>query len=161
MAILKTTTINGTLNNINITPPSGSAGTLTIGAGKTLTVDLSYEGNTSKEKYVFSADAEGNIRMNGEVIVTKGQGAESINNRTAKTINDKTQVVAQLVKALERNTGSDNSTTWSSADGKWYNEAFDGVTVLVSTTTINTGLWDPMERSTVFDPKLTPKKDGD
>ena len=116
------------------------------------------EGNTSKEKYVFSADAEGNIRMNGEVIVTKGQGAESINNRTAKTINDKTQVVTQLVKALERNTGSDNATTWSSADGKWYNEAFDGVTVLVSTTTINTGLWDPMERSTVFDPKLTPSQ---
>lgn len=116
------------------------------------------EGNTSKEKYVFSADAEGNIRMNGEVIVTKGQGAESINNRTAKTINDKTQVVTQLVKALERNTGSDNSTTWSSADGKWYNEAFDGVTVLVSTTTINTGLWDPMERSTVFDTKLTPSQ---
>lgn len=116
------------------------------------------EGNTSKEKYVFSADAEGNIRMNGEVIVTKGQGAESINNRTAKTINDKTQVVTQLVKALERNTGSDNSTAWSSADGKWYNEAFDGVTVLVSTTTINTGLWDPMERSTVFDPKLTPNQ---
>lgn len=116
------------------------------------------EGNTSKEKYVFSADTEGNIRMDGEVIVTKGQGAESINNRTAKTINDKTQVVTQLVKALERNTGSDNSTTWSSADGKWYNEAFDGVTVLVSTTTINTGLWDPMERSTVFDPKLTPSQ---
>lgn len=116
------------------------------------------EGNTSKEKYVFSADAEGNIRMNGEVIVTKSQGAESISNRTAKTINDKTQVVTQLVKALERNTGSDNSTTWSSADGKWYNEAFDGVTVLVSTTTINTGLWDPMERSTVFDTKLTPSQ---
>ena len=116
------------------------------------------EGRTSKEKYVFSADAEGNIRMNGEVIVTKSQGAESISNRTAKTINDKTQVVTQLVKALERNTGSDNSTTWSSADGKWYNEAFDGVTVLVSTTTINTGLWDPMERSTVFDPKLTPSQ---
>ena len=116
------------------------------------------EGNTSKEKYVFSADAEGNIRMNGEVIVTKSQGAESISNRTAKTINDKTQVVTQLVKALERNTGNDNSTAWSSADGKWYNEAFDGVTVLVSTTTINTGLWDPMERSTVFDPKLTPSQ---
>lgn len=116
------------------------------------------EGRTSKEKYVFSADAEGNIRMNGEVIVTKSQGAESISNRTAKTINDKTQVVTQLVKALERNTGSDNSTTWSRADGKWYNEAFDGVTVLVSTTTINTGLWDPMERSTVFDPKLTPSQ---
>ena len=116
------------------------------------------EGNASKEKYVFSADAEGNIRMNGEVIVTKGQGVESISNRTAKTINDKTQVVTQLVKALERNTGKDNSTAWSMTDKKWYNEAFDGVTVLVSTTTINTGLWDPMERSTVFDPKLTPSQ---
>lgn len=116
------------------------------------------EGNASKEKYVFSADAEGNIRMNGEVIVTKGQGVESISNRTAKTINDKTQVVTQLVKALERNTGNDNSTAWSMTDKKWYNEAFDGVTVLVSTTTINTGLWDPMERSTVFDTKLTPSQ---
>ena len=32
------------------------------------------------------------------------------------------------------------------------------MTVLVSTTTINTGLWDPMERSTVFDTKLTPSQ---
>lgn len=118
------------------------------------------EGNTSKEKYVFSADAEGNIRMNGTTILTKGQGVESISDRTAKIINDKTDVVNQLVKSLERNAGSDNSTAWSSADGKWYNEAFDGVTVLVSTTTINTGLWDPMERSTVFDTKLTPKNTG-
>lgn len=118
------------------------------------------EENTSKEKYVFSADTEGNIRMNDTVILTKNQGVESISDRTAKVINDKTDVVNQLVKALERNTGDDNSTTWSSADGKWYNEAFDGVTVLVSTTTINTGLWDPMERSTVFDTKLTPKNTG-
>ena len=116
------------------------------------------EGNTSKEKYVFSTDTEGNIKMNDEVILTKGQGAESINNRTAKTINDKTQVVTQLVKALERNTGSDNSTTWSMTDKKWYNEAFDGVTVYVQTTAIHTGLWDPMERTTVFDPKLTPSQ---
>lgn len=116
------------------------------------------EGNTSKEKYVFSTDTEGNIKMNDEVILTKGQGIENIINRTAKVINDKTQVVTQLVKALERNTGSDNSTTWSMTNGKWYNEGFDGVTVLVSTTTINTGLWDPMERSTVFDPKLTPSQ---
>ena len=82
----------------------------------------------------------------------------STTGMTSKTINDKTQVVTQLVKALERNTGNDNSTAWSMTDKKWYNEAFDGVTVLVSTTTINTGLWDPMERSTVFDPKLTPSQ---
>lgn len=118
------------------------------------------EGNTSTEKYVFSTDTEGNIRMNGTTILTKGQGIENIINRTAKVINDKTDVVNQLVKALERNAGDDDSTAWTSGDGKWYNEAFDGVTVLVTTTTINTGLWDPMERSTVFDPKLTPKNTG-
>lgn len=118
------------------------------------------EGNTSKEKYVFSTDTEGNIRMNGTTILTKGQGIENIINRTAKVINDKTDVVTQLVKSLERNTGDDASAIWSMTDKRWYNEAFDGVTVLVSTTTINTGLWDPMERSTVFDPKLTPKNTG-
>lgn len=118
------------------------------------------EGNTSTEKYVFSADAEGNIRMNGTTILTKGQGVESISDRTAKVINDKTDVVNQLVKALERNTGDDDSTLWSMTDKRWYNEAFDGITVLVSTTTINTGLWDPMERTTIFDTKLTPKNTG-
>lgn len=116
------------------------------------------EGNTSKEKYVFSADAEGNILMNGTTILTKGQGIENIINRTAKVINDKTDVVNQLVKALERNTGSDDSTLWSMTDKRWYNEAFDGVTVYVQTTVIHTGLWDPMERTTVFDTKLTPSQ---
>ena len=116
------------------------------------------EGNTSTEKYVFSTDTEGNIRMNGEVILTKGQGIENIINRTAKVINDKTDVVNQLVKALERNTGDDDSTLWSMTDSKWYNEAFDGVTVYVQTTVIHTGLWDPMERTTVFDTKLTPNQ---
>lgn len=116
------------------------------------------EGNTSTEKYVFSADTEGNIRMNDEVILTKGQGIENIINRTAKVINDKTDVVNQLVKALERNTGDDDSTLWSMTDKRWYNEAFDGVTVYVQTTVIHTGLWDPMERTTVFDTKLTPNQ---
>lgn len=117
------------------------------------------EGNTSTEKYVFSADCDGNIRMNDEVILTKNQGVESISNRTARSINDKTEVVTQLAKALERNSGSDTSAIWA-PDGKWYNEAFDGVTVYVQTTVIHTGLWEPMERTTIFDTKLTPKNTG-
>lgn len=115
------------------------------------------EGDTSTEKYVFRCDTEGNILMNDTVILTKNQGVESISNRTAKSINDKTDVVNLLVKALERNSGNDNSTTWSMTDSKWYNEAFDGITVYVQTTAIHTGLWEPMERTTVFDTKLTPK----
>lgn len=116
------------------------------------------EGDTSKEKYVFSADTEGNIKMNDTIILTKGQSVENISNRTAKTINDKTDVVNQLVKALERNAGDDDSAAWSMTDSKWYNEAFDGVTVYVQTTVIHTGLWDPMERTTIFDTKLTPSQ---
>lgn len=115
------------------------------------------EGNTSTEKYVFRCDTEGNILMNDTVILTKNQGIESISNRTAKSINDKTEVVTQLVKALERNAGNDASAIWASGDGKWYNEAFDGITVYVQTTEIHTGFWDDMCRTTVFDPKLTPK----
>ena len=115
------------------------------------------KGDKSTEKYVFSADCDGNIFMNDEVILTKGQGTENIINRTAKAINDNTDVVTQLVKALERNAGNDTEASWA-PDGKWYNEAFDGITVYVQTTTINTGLWDPMERTTVFDPKLTPSQ---
>ena len=114
------------------------------------------EGDTSIEKYVFRTDTEGNVLMNDTVILTKSQGVESISNRTAKSINDKTCIVTQLVKALERNSGSDTSAIWA-PDGKWYNEAFDGITVLVTTTEVHTGFWEPLERTTVFDPKLTPK----
>ena len=117
------------------------------------------EGDTSTEKYVFKTDTEGNILMNDTVILTKSQGVESINNRTARSINDKTGVVTQLVKVLERNSGNDTSAIWA-PDGKWYNEAFDGITVYVQKTDIHTGLWEPMERTTVFDTKLTPKNTG-
>ena len=53
------------------------------------------------------------------------------------------------------NEGNDKEASWASGDGKWYNEAFDGVTYMVNTTVINVGLWDPMERSTVLDPMQT------
>ena len=98
--------------------------------------------------------------MNDTVILTKGQGVESLSNRTAKTINNKTGVVTQLVKALERNSGNDTSALWASDDGKWYNEAFDGITVLVTKTEVHTGMWEPLERTTIFDVKLTPNQNS-
>lgn len=118
------------------------------------------KGDTTYTKYVFRVDTEGNILMNDTVILTKGQGVESLSNRTAKTINNKTGVVTQLVKALERNSGNDTSALWASDDGKWYNEAFDGITVLVTKTEVHTGMWEPLERTTIFDVKLTPNQNS-
>lgn len=117
------------------------------------------KGDTYTDKYIFKADAEGNILMNGTVILTKGQGVESLSNTKAKEINNKTDVVTQLVKALERNSGNDNSVIWA-PDGKWYNEAFDGITVLVTKTEVHIGMWSPLEKSTVFDVKLTPNQNS-
>ena len=112
--------------------------------------------DTKYEKYIFSCDTEGNIKMNNKIILKKGYGVERITDVKAKNINDRTGIVTQLFEALEHNTGKDNTAIWASGDGKWYNEAFDGVTILVSTTQIHVGYWDPQLRTTVFDTKLTP-----
>ena len=113
---------------------------------------------TESTKYIFRAETSGDITMNGGTILNKTQTASSLSG-TAKTINDKTLVVDKLVKALERNTGDDTEAIWAT-DGKWYNEAFDGVTVLKQVTTITVKLKDPAERMSVLDPKLTPKSSG-
>lgn len=110
-------------------------------------------------KYVFSSDTSGNILMNGSVILTKNQDASALSNATAKNINNRTYIVDKLVKAIERNTGSDSGAT-NVSDGAWYNEAFDGITVIVQTTVLETGMIDPATRTAVLDVKLTPKNKG-
>lgn len=115
-------------------------------------------GNANTVYYTFSSDASGNILMNGTVILTKNQGVQSLSG-IASQINARTLVVSKLVDALERNAGNDSGATWVS-DGKWYNEIFDGITVAVSATQIETGFVTPGERMTVQDPKLNTKSSG-
>ena len=62
--------------------------------------------------------------------------------------------------AIERNTGNDTECPWALDDGHWYNEAFDGITIAVSETKVLTGFINPYERTSVFDPQLTPKSSG-
>ena len=113
------------------------------------------EGNTNTEYYTFSSDISGNILMNGSIILTKDQGIESLTGK-ALAINSRTLVVSKLVDAIERNTGDDSEATWVS-DGAWYNEAFDGITVAISTTVLTTGYINPPERISILDPKLDTK----
>ncbi|MBR4981975.1 MAG: hypothetical protein IKY94_05395 [Lachnospiraceae bacterium] len=117
------------------------------------------EGNTNTVKYTFSSDTSGNILMNGQVILTKNQGVESLTG-TALAINSRTLVVTKLVDSIERNKGNDPQASWSNGDGRWYNESFDGITVLVSTTVLETAYNSPRERVALLDPKLTVKSNG-
>lgn len=117
-----------------------------------------YERGTNTEVYTFSSDTSGNILMNGSVILTKDQGVESLSG-TALAINSRTYVVTKLVDSIERNTGNDGKAEWVS-DGHWYNEAYDGISVVVSTTALTTGYNDPAERTSILDPKLNTRGKG-
>lgn len=126
--------------------------------------------STSEQFYTFTADYKGNIKMNGTTILTKGQGKSYIKKlkdepndspkKIAWDINAKTLVLEKLCDALERNRGYDDDAAWAGSDGKWYNEAFDGITYEEITTKIETGMIEPTERSSVLDPKLCPINQG-
>lgn len=111
--------------------------------------------------YTFSSDVEGNILMNGQVILKKNEGVEKLSG-TAKEIDDYTKVVTNLVNSLTRNAGNDKSASWAT-DGKWYNEAYDGVSIAIYSAQIDVGI-DGYEglnyRTCVLDPNLTPSSAG-
>lgn len=122
---------------------------------------------TTKEYYRFYADTSGNIYMVegnsvdavensvGTVVLTKGQGADSLSGQ-ALFLDKRTQAVTKLIAALERNSGNDMTASWVS-DGKWYNEAYDGVIIVVQMTELEIGFQYPSIRGLVLDPKLCPK----
>lgn len=79
----------------------------------------------------------------------------------AKCINQRTQIVDKLIQAVEAGTGYDagipgkaNAPSWRSP--YWYNEAFDGISVVVDSTVLEVGFMSPSERQIVLDPKLIP-----
>lgn len=69
---------------------------------------------------------------------------------------ENTGIVEELYKQLQEGTGSDKATPWSKADGQWYFEAFDGLTIAKFDTTLSVGFIDPYERTSVLDPEIIP-----
>lgn len=126
---------------------------------------------TAVTYYTFFTNTQGELRVkvgsslaasstisgetDGQLVLSKGQTAANITDTKIKKINDKTHIVTKLVAALETNTGGDSDATWV-GDGAWYNEAFDGITIVQSKTTLKLGFIKPFSRVSVIDPKLCP-----
>ena len=120
---------------------------------------------TLNKFYRFYSDISGNIYMVegssisevennvGSIILTKSQGVDSLRS-TAKLIDNKTYVIRKLLAAIERNTGNDATASWVS-DGRWYNEAYSGIIIMVQRTGLDIGFNNGL-RNTVLDPKLIP-----
>jgi len=87
----------------------------------------------------------------------KASSLESILTGDAKAVDIRTKLITNFVTALERNAGNDTSASWAS-DGKWYNEAFDGVYVVRQQTNIRVGL--DGKKVLALDPNLTPASSG-
>ena len=123
--------------------------------------------NPSYSTYTFYTDTYGNVRCtknntspseaSGTIVATKGSSNITGGDSAMQEIAKKTGIIKALRSGLVSNEGDDTEAPWAS-DGKWYNEAFDGVTYLYAVSTIDIGIWDPLERSTVLDPKDTPQQ---
>jgi len=93
-------------------------------------------------------------------VATKGVKATDLAatlSGDAKALDERTKIITNFVTALERNTGNDRSASWAS-DGKWYNEAFDGIYVVRQQTNIQVGL--DGKKILALDPNLTPSSSG-
>lgn len=134
---------------------------------------------TETHTYTFFTNTKGELRMttdqtiissdgDGELVLSKGQDPSSVSGK-AKEIDDRTYVVRKLAQAVESNTGADTGNgggyykvdepSWA-PDGTWYNEAFDGITVIEQTTKLNVGYINPPQRESIFDPKIIPKSES-
>jgi hypothetical protein len=119
-------------------------------------IDAKTLGTNIQGKYLFTSDDDGNIKMDGSTVLTKSQSSGL--SGIAAEIDEKTKVVSEFAASIERNHGKDpTNATWATG-GTWYNEQFDGFTVIVIETKIQVGTWQPNERHTILDPKLIPKQ---
>lgn len=90
------------------------------------------------------------------VIVPLGGSTDSLSGK-AKEINDRTYIVNKLLDAVEQGSGYDAE---SITIPQWYEECLDGISIVIYTTTLETGMIQPSERTAVLDVKLTPSNKG-
>lgn len=94
---------------------------------------------------------------------TKKDPVTTMLNRSedAKRIDDKTKFITNFVSAVTRNQGKDLTAKWANKpDGKWYNEAFDGVYLVEQAASLHVGFKMGETRVSALDPALCPQNKG-
>jgi hypothetical protein len=95
--------------------------------------------------YTIQSDTDGNITVKRDgtqlAKISATQGIENLlSNAEIKRVDDATKAVTNFVSSIDRNLSSNNSLTRQNKT--WYNEAFDGITVLYSYLSYDIGLGD-------------------
>lgn len=111
------------------------------------------ETNESTLNKAGYSDSERITDLNGNIISGKDK---------ARDINFRTGIVDKMLACLELGTGFDETAGWTNEEESygWYNEAFNGITIVEQTTPLKVGFLEPFERTSVLDPALTPKSAG-
>lgn len=124
-------------------------------------LDVQDNGVVRTDTYTFFTNTYGEVRyIKNNVDTNKGNEkmGELASGGMADFLNKRTHIVDKLEAAVERGTGQDKAYgidgMRSKTGTQWYNEAFDGVTIIVQQTVLTVGFKEPGERTTVLDPKL-------
>lgn len=110
--------------------------------------------------YTVSSDTDGNVMVYKDgVELARITATESVSKfyqlEELKLLDDNTKLLSNYVLAIDRNGGSDRE------NSPWYNEAFDGISVIVTDIRFSLGFGgDKSVRSLVLDPTLTGKADN-
>ncbi len=95
------------------------------------------------------------VDVETEIILRRDQTPADLTGQW-KEVDKKIGIITNLHYALERGTGNDTQCPWALTDGKWYSEAFDGISYIQMTTDISTRFTNPYERNMILDPETTP-----
>jgi len=125
--------------------------------------------DTMKDLNADTREDYGNVQISK--ILTREQAAKILgeNDKTAAVnaflsqsvalLNTQTHFITNNVLMLTRNAGTDPTADWVT-DGKWYNEAFDGMYMVEMKVAMQVGLQLTNQRMSVLDPRLCPVNTG-
>lgn len=108
--------------------------------------------------YTIKSDVDGNVwvEKGGRTIasINKTQNInELLKNDEIKELDERTKLVTNYLAVIDRNKGDVKG-------DRWYNEAWDGLSVVMTETLFQVGFKEPAVRAAVLDPKLVGKIDS-
>lgn len=124
-------------------------------------LDVQDNGVVRTDTYTFFTNTYGEVRYiknNVNVNIGNEKMGELASGGMADFLNKRTHIVDKLEAAVEQGTGQDKpygiDGMRSKTGTQWYNEAMDGVTIIVQQSLVEVGFKQPGERTSILDPKL-------